>query len=329
MLNTLQQYLNDPELTYLETLQELWSGYGEIARYFSPKLAKPIIVKSVIVPEEILHPRGWHSVFSHQRKLDSYRNEVKFYQNFSPLCSEACYVPQLYKRVIKDENKSEQILIMEDLTHLGYLDKTVPISSLEIKAIIRWLAYFHMQFLDSIPQELWPIGSYWYLATRPDEYDKMPRSELKKNAQAIDETLNSAQYKTLIHGDAKLANFCIKQVKDPAVKLKVAAVDFQYVGGGVGIKDLAYFLGSCLTGDELFKNEKAYIDYYFGQLHQAGLNMNKNIDIHSVEREWRQLYSFANADFHRFLAGWNPEHYKINQYLKAQTKLALEQLSIA
>ena len=74
--------------------------------------------------------------------------------------------------------------------------------------------------------------------------------------------LNTAKFKTIIHGDAKLANFLF----GPDA---VAAVDFQYVGGGVGIKDVAYFLSSIYTEDELFSHEKKCLDHYFQALNNA------------------------------------------------------------
>ena len=43
----------------------------------------------------------------------------------------------------------------------------------------------------------------------------------------------------LAHGDAKVANFCFTNDQHA-----VAAVDFQYVGGGIGTQDVIYFLGS-------------------------------------------------------------------------------------
>ena len=46
-----------------------------------------------------------------------------------------------------------------------------------------------------------------------------------------------------MHGDAKLANFLFTSDHS-----QVAGVDFQYVGGGCGMKDVAYLL-SCLDED--------------------------------------------------------------------------------
>gem|GEM_PF-6732341 len=58
----------------------------------------------------------------------------------------------------------------------------------------------------------------------------------------VDRLLGQARFQTLVHGDAKHDNFCLAARANGA-----AAVDFQYVGRGPGIKDVAYFLASCLT----------------------------------------------------------------------------------
>ena len=63
------------------------------------------------------HPRGWHSSFSHQRKLSSYENELRFYQELSSFCSASCRVPVLHSSEISE---NEIWLIMEDLDQAGF-----------------------------------------------------------------------------------------------------------------------------------------------------------------------------------------------------------------
>lgn len=71
----------------VESLQELWSGYGEIQRIFlegNPKITS-IIAKIIEKPTEQKHPRGWNSEIGNQRKLKSYRIEENWYQKIGNL----------------------------------------------------------------------------------------------------------------------------------------------------------------------------------------------------------------------------------------------------
>ncbi|GAC33925.1 phosphotransferase [Paraglaciecola polaris] len=337
VLQQIQRYWDDPQLYQVQTLQKLWSNYGEIARYYSPKHDKNIIVKHIKPPSEVNHPRGWHSDVGHQRKVDSYRIEADFYQYYAAFCNDDCYVPD-YIALIKDSVHTEQqTLLMEDLTSSGFSLTFNTASDAHVKIVLNWLAHFHGRFLHITTPELWPVGSYWYLATRQAEYNGMPAGPLKNSAQQIDSALNSARFKTLLHGDAKLANFCFSDDG------RVAAVDFQYVGRGIGIKDVMYFLGSCLPDGQLWAKHDEYIDYYFAQLKGVLLrghvteanedNVNKQaiadlvpdntVWADELEQEWRKLLPLAWADFNRFLQGWSPEHIKINDFMQAQTSLAL------
>jgi thiamine kinase-like enzyme len=159
------------------------------------------------------------------------------------------------------------------------------------------------------PEGLWEVGTYWHLATRPDELRALDDSKLKKAAAEIDARLSKASFKTLVHGDAKLANFCFSDNGG-----EVAAVDFQYVGGGCGMKDVAYFIGSCLDEQACEAKEEELLDCYFNYLREALGERQKPVDPNEVISEWRRLYHLAWADFHRFLKGWCPGHWKINGY---------------
>ena len=139
----------------------------------------------------------------------------------------------------------------------------------------------------------------------------MAESDLKDKAEAIALRLKEAKYQTIIHGDAKVANFCFSEdMQSPA------AVDFQYVGGGCGMKDVVYFMGSCLDEYECEKYEEKILDYYFQGLKIALSKKGKAHLFKEIEKEWRGLYAFAWADFSRFLLGWMPEHQKLNGYSK-------------
>ena len=168
--------------------------------------------------------------------------------------------------------------------------------------------------MGSEPKGLWPTGTYWHLETRPDEYKAMPDSKLKSLAPPIDDMLNACRFQTLVHGDAKVANFCFSDDKS-----SVAMVDFQYVGKGCGMKDVAYFLGSCLDEEACERLAPALLDVYFDELKSH--IKDPAIDKESLEEEWRKLYPVAWTDFYRFLAGWMPTHSKIHGYTR---KLAEE-----
>jgi thiamine kinase-like enzyme len=323
VLAHLQSYFSDPELSKLHKVQTLWSGYGEIARYVSPKLNSVFIVKHISPPlkqAEHVHPRGWNTQTSHQRKLQSYQIEANFYRDYASLCDDNCVVPKLLAEFSENQ---QQILVLQDLDQAGFSQRKNQATFADVMLGIKWLAYFHAKFLQSGSYDLWPIGTYWYLSTRQDELKAMEAGKLKDAAQALDSTLNNARFQTLVHGDAKLANFCFP---DESQLGRLAAVDFQYVGKGVGVKDLAYLLGACLNQDDLFMYEQTLLDEYFLQLKSALGHYNVIVDFKSLQQEWRRLYPLAWADFYRFLLGWSPGHYKINPYMQKQTDIALANL---
>lgn len=288
-------------------IQSLWSGYGKIIKLkLKGGSAKSVIVKHVRLHTQGQHPRGWNSDLSHQRKLHSYEVETNWYQNWAKHCTDGCRVPEC---LYVEEIEGEVIMVLEDLDAAGFPERLQTVGWNHIESCLRWLAHFHSCFINKQPEGLWDTGTYWHLDTRPDELEDLQDTALKKAAPKLDSLLNNAQYKTIVHGDAKLANFCFSKDGN-----KVAAVDFQYVGGGCGMKDVAYFIGSCLGEDECERLEKQLLDFYFAELKRA-LEINApDADSEAIEAEWRKLFPIAWTDFHRFLKGWSPGHWKINSY---------------
>jgi hypothetical protein len=305
---------------FVETIQSLWSGYGVIAKvdlFKNPEgFAEPAVIKYVSPPVKQSHKYGWQDSVSHDRKLSSYRNEFRWYNQVSRLCEQDCRVPVLYAG---NQNVPNWLFVLEDLDDAGFPLRKSQINDHELDACLSWLANFHAKFLydveagepfDRTPaaKKLWPVGTYWHLETRPNEFATMPDSNLKRAAAAIDQALKNTQFQTLVHGDAKLANFCFSTDDG------VAAVDFQYVGGGCGMKDLAYFVSSCFGESECDRREADILRRYFDLLKAAIENMEIPINGEQVESEWRSMYPIAWADFYRFLSGWSPGHWKMHGY---------------
>lgn len=288
-----------------EVVQSLWSGYGQIVRCHLVDGTQPsVIVKHVRWPDQRNHPYGWTSDLSHERKLESYRVETAWYERYR--CPAEARVPLC---LLLETRADGVVMVMEDLDASGFAERRDRVNEAELDACLSWLASFHATFMGERPDGLWETGTYWHLATRPDEFAALHEGPLKSAATTIDRRLAESPFQTFVHGDAKLANFCFS-----ADGAQVAAVDFQYVGGGCGMKDLAYFVSSCLDEEESERLEAALLDRYFELLANALEAAGSAVDFTALEADWRALYPVAWTDFYRFLQGWSPGHWKLHGY---------------
>ncbi|MEM9035922.1 MAG: phosphotransferase [Actinomycetota bacterium] len=290
-----------------EIVQLLWSGYGQIVRCrLEGGSHGSVIAKHVRWPDERHHPRGWTSDRSHERKVRSYRVETIWYERYASECTDRSRVPRC---LAHEAVGGEVVLVLEDLDASGFPGRCDRVGDPELDACLSWLADFHATFMGRRPDGLWPVGTYWHLATRPDELAALDDERLRAAAEPLDRALTGATFRTFVHGDAKLANFCFD-----ADGRRAAAVDFQYVGGGCGMKDVAYFVSSCLDEDDSERLEAELLDRYFELLREALVRTGAGYDAAAVEHEWRALYPVAWTDFVRFLRGWSPGHWKLHRY---------------
>ncbi|MFT6922451.1 MAG: thiamine kinase-like enzyme [Crocinitomicaceae bacterium] len=304
-----------------EVVQEVWSGFGQVLRVKlkGAPFHESVVVKNIVLSNEINQPKGWNTDVSRRRKLISYKVEHAWYENYAGRCLENCRVPIFYGGLI---NEGNQVLLLEDLNANGYPIRKNHLSKKEVKVCLSWLASFHAEFMHEKTDDLWKKGTYWHLSTRKDEHASMPSSELKVKAAIIDQKLNSCFFKTLVHGDSKVANFCFSEDGT-----KVSAVDFQYVGEGCGMKDVAYLFSSCMDTKECSLWASSLIDYYFECLFEALSGKITDQAFVLLELEWRQMYPLAWVDFCRFLEGWSPNHYKVNDYSRNIVKNSLAAIS--
>ena len=310
---------NANRITNRVEVQSLWSGYGSIQRVdLDGGEFSSIIVKHV-QPGGGSHPRGWNTDLSHQRKLKSYQVEANWYRKQDVDCKNG--FARIPSCLGTKKEGDEVLLLLEDLDASGFKGRKSFVNQTEWEACVSWLATFHAENLDGDATGLWESGTYWHLKTRPDELERLDDQVIKKAAHAIDTKLKTNKFQALVHGDAKLANFCFN-----SDGTRVAAVDFQYVGAGCGMKDLAYFVGSCFRDEEAEEMEVEVLNYYFTQFRKSLARINSQVSGEEVEQDWRPLYRVAWADFHRFMKGWSPGHWKLSDYSERVTREVIESL---
>ena len=302
--------LNQTRATEIITeslIQPLWNNYGTLSRlHLEGSSDYPtVILKRIRLPAVNNHPRGFATDISRQRKIRSYQVEQAWYRHYNQAIeSSECSTPKCLDIWVED---GETFILLEDLHNRGFSNRVHNAKWNQIVAMLQWLAAFHAQFLHSNCNELWSQGTYWHLSTRPDELTNIRGTLEHTFAAFMDAQIRSAQYQTIVHGDAKLANFLFTENGNRA-----AAVDFQYVGKGCGIQDVAYCLSSCLSELEWADLADECLEVYFANLRRH--LVQSDIDIQALEMEWRTLYPVTCGDFQRFILGWSPQHYKNNTY---------------
>lgn len=282
-------------------LQPLWKGYGEIIRVeLAGSHYESVVAKHVFFPKNVCPQKHGHNDISHARKIQSYRVETAWYERWNSICDHTCRTPACIA-VVKQGD--EVVMVLEDLDAAGYARRCSRPSWPEIAAGLTWLAGFHAAFMGCVPEGLWSTGTYWHLDTRPHELKTMDDAALRAAAGPIDRMLKKT-IQTFVHGDAKIENFCFA-----SEGTLVAAVDFQYTGGGCGMKDVAYFVTSSLPDASCEKLENELLTIYFDALRENMNRRNSSILFTDVEAAWRPLYRVARADFHRFYKGWSGQHF--------------------
>ena len=184
----LQRHLGGRPIA-VELVQSLWSGYGELIRVrMADAQVASAIVKWVEPPEVMRHPRGFAGSASQERKLRSYAVERCFYTQWcpSPVASHRtarCHAAEAGAGGFR--------FLLEDLDAAGFALRRENLDSEQLEDCLRWLAGFHAHYLEREPMGLWPVGTYWHLATRREEFERMRDAPLREAAEQLDAALSN------------------------------------------------------------------------------------------------------------------------------------------
>lgn len=323
---------SDCSINRINHLADLWAGYGSIYRIHTSKSNTEdatYIVKTIAPPHSSAGDEEYDE--GHVRKMLSYRIEANFYRDWAGQLgrpADGCCIPKLLAS--SEEGEQVQTLVMEDLSIRFPIltERRGTLSDKQVEKALQWLASFHASSWDiesysstssfcPPPSEssnwagkgLWRIGGYHYLATRLDELSSISATstwgKLGLHAgsdlpAAVEWCLNNPSRRSslsLIHGDVKAANMAFS--RDTA---SMAMYDFQYVGVGLGVQDLAKFLTTSIPSHRLRdqKGEETLLKMYHGELVKR-LPKEADYQFDELMQDWE----LALVSWVRFLAGWS------------------------
>ena len=283
-------------------LTTLWAGYGAIyelkVQQQQGKQTQNLIIKDVV-------PRTDSGV-SHERKLRSYQVEAAFYQKVAPELLEsglAIATPLLAESNLTNSGGSMH-LVLTDLRDAFPIAGNRSMDLPHSKAALSFLAHLHAShWQQPIPIELWENGTFLELSTRQEELAAIEPEwrDLQRAAQMISDELAHSKFATLVHGDFKGANILFSSTTNKGGELTAAAYDFQYCGGGDGMKDVAYLLVSTVQGKVLDLHENELLRHYHDQLTRR---LPQAAAAEYTFEIMQQRFHLAVCDLSRFMSGW-------------------------
>ncbi|KAH8149369.1 uncharacterized protein LAJ45_06448 [Morchella importuna] len=272
-------------------ITSLWSNYGHIYRLTFPS-HPPLILKLIQPP-----PTPRTASESHIRKLLSYRAERHFYTHLSHHLTP--HSPSQPRTPSPQPTPTPPSSSTTSRRHSRSPPRTAtppptPAAPDEARGV-------------------WQRGGYWYLDTRAEEMQCLLDDDgdggyafLLPHVQAVAERLRVRPGDlgaTLMHGDCKGANIVFAPPGGDG-EVRCALYDFQYVGVGLGVQDLAYFLGTSVDVRLLEGGgEDALLRGYYDEL-VAALG-RRGVEVGGYT--WEVLvgqWEWALVDWMRFMAGW-------------------------
>jgi hypothetical protein len=295
-------------------IQRLWGGMGAV---FSVTAQAADGASAELVAKRVALPSGSLS-FGDQRKKDSYECESRFYETLAPeLRAAGCSVPA--GLLVERRDDGAVTILMSKLP-----GRTCSMGPAETETAVAFLTQMHGQTWGpradaAVASGVQRQGCYWYLDTRPDEWEGMPETgwegRLRRAAKALDQRLKDDPHQCIVHGDLKSDNMTFTE--DGAVSM----CDFQYAGRACPMKDVAYMLCCAASeGCSQAASEKHLERYHSLLSEDLAARGEAPPELESL----RAALSLAFADLCRWMAGWG--YWGDVSELQAQVREVLERL---
>jgi hypothetical protein len=272
----------------LEAISWTKVGTGQVAASYRGHLqwadANPTKLESVVVkcPSEDPTSRATSLEFG------LYEKELLWYQELRERSLIHC--PSYFGSWF-DADTGDFQLLLQDCAPARQGDQLQGASVSQVFAGVKELAYLHAPFIGDESLAAHPLfekdqsmrairialySEFW--PQFKDRYKNRLDAEILAMGDVVAEHYAALEQRqspltTLVHGDFRLDNLLFGSDDE-----RPYVLDWQTLGIGCPMKDVAYFIGTSIEDrEERRANEMALLDCYFGTLEQAGVTFDRDI----------------------------------------------------
>jgi aminoglycoside/choline kinase family phosphotransferase len=216
--------------------------------------------------------------------LGMFEAEVRFYSELAPAV--AAGLPRIYFAEIQP-GSAEFVIVMEDLSDLTMVDQSVGMNAVEARAAVEVLAGVHsawwddadradlewiptmngprIEFVDQMMAQIFPVFAEGFGGELPKGglaiYERFVGNYL-----TINKAICARSPWTIAHQDYRVENLLFGDDG------RVVVLDWQGIGRGPGVYDLAYVLGGSMPSDLRRTCEEELVARYHDKLIEAGIS---------------------------------------------------------
>mgnify|MGYP001208902060 CR=1 FL=1 len=233
--------------------------------------------------------------------LGMFEAEVKFYDELGEATGTG--LPNIHFASI-NSGTAEFVIVMEDLCNLTMVDQAAGMSQRQALAAVRVLAKIHaawwgkvqtdelewipsmvgprIEYVDQILPQIYPVFAQTFESGLPEGGAELTQL-FSQSYLKLNKALAERAPWTLAHQDYRVENMLFGDASND----EVVVIDWQGIGRGPGVYDLAYLIGGSMDTELRRMHERDLVDTYHAELLAEGVND------YSAEAAWED-YGFAH-----------------------------------
>lgn len=264
-------------------ITQIGQGVGLMGDIFRVQLAPATETPASVV---VKLPSSFEENRQQGINLGMFDAEIRFYEELAPRVKSG--LPKIYHAEIRS-GTAEFVVVMEDLSHLTLVDQSAGMSIEQARAAVSVLAGIHatwwddvktealewiptmigprIEFVTELMPQILPVYADAFAASLPEGGMALMEA-FSTRYLGVNRKLAERSPWTLAHQDYRVENLLF----GPPGSGQVVVLDWQGIGRGPGVYDLAYILGGSLDTDLRRDHETELVRVYHERLIAEGIS---------------------------------------------------------